>query len=86
MELSWDKRSSDTIALDGLFRGKVRTLGWIMPNAELGTHQWFKVSISALLSATYLPCEEVKYVTLREAMRALKGAATVLLIGRGYGT
>ena len=36
-------------------------------------------------STTRLPCEEAEYATLREAMRALKGTISVILIGRGYG-
>ena len=46
----------------------------------------YRVNISMRLSEEKLDCERMEFVTLREAMRALKATVTVLLIGRAYGT
>jgi hypothetical protein len=94
MELKWEKRSEGTIALVGMYKGKERTLGWVMPKLipkpwmvhDDETVEWHEVGIAGTLYGGVLPCEEVQYVTLRKAMRALKETVTVLLIGRSYGT
>lgn len=46
----------------------------------------YEVRISSAIAKDLMPCEEQNFVTLREAMRALKETVTVVLIGRGYGT
>ena len=46
----------------------------------------YRVHIAQALSEEKLDCEHAEYVTLRQAMRALKTTVTVLLIGREYGT
>ena len=89
MNLKWEKRSMNTIALTGVLKGKDRTLGWIMPKRWRFSHEedtgWIEVGIAGILHANTLPCEEVRYYSLRSAMRALKETVTVLLIGRSYG-
>lgn len=76
MRLKWKQGGGDDVDLfnDG------RLVGWID-----GDDHPYEVNISYSLSGDMMPCEEVKYVTLRQAMRALKETVTVLLIGRGYG-
>jgi len=44
----------------------------------------YEVRISSAIAKDLMPCEEQNFVTLREAMRALKATVTVLLIGREY--
>ena len=89
MELEWEKRDKYTVALTGVLKGKDRTLGWVMPKRWDFTSEavdWYEVGIAGVLHKGALPCEEVRYVTLRQAMRALRETVVVLLIGREYGT
>ena len=90
MDLKWEKRSHDTIALTGMFEDGITTLGWVMPKyanryVGHGQEKWLEVGIAGSLNLGTMPCEEQRFVTLRPAMRALKETVTVLLIGRGYG-
>lgn len=77
MRLKWKQGGGDDVDLfnDG------RIVGWVD-----GDNHPYEVHIIYSLAGDMLPCEKVKYVTLRQAMRALKETVTVLLIGRGYGT
>ena len=94
MELKWEKRDKYTsdkhaIALTGVLKGKDRTLGWVMPRGwgfSSGAADGYEIGIAGMLHKDAMPCEEVRYVTLRQAMRTLKETVTILLIGRGYGT
>jgi hypothetical protein len=52
---------------------------------ESSKGQHYEIWISPRFSEANMPCEETKYASLRDAMRALKETATVLVIGRGYG-
>lgn len=45
----------------------------------------YEVNVSVFLHEGHMHCEEVDYVSLRKAMRALKETVTVLLIGEAYG-
>jgi hypothetical protein len=54
-------------------------------NYEFKKKHTYTVHVLVNLSAEMMHCEEVEYVSLRKAMRALKETVTVLLIGRGYG-
>jgi len=42
----------------------------------------YEAKVSSTIAPELMPCEETNYVTLREAMRALKGTVAVVLIGR----
>jgi len=65
---------------------KVYSYGWIGPQTDYdGKTSGYRAWISTNLARDSMPCEEVEYVSLRKAMRALKETVTVLLIGRGYG-
>jgi len=46
----------------------------------------YEAKVASTIAPELMPCENAKYVTLREAMRALKGTVAVILIGRDYGT
>ena len=89
MELKWEKRDKHTIALTGVLKGKDRTLGWVMPkrrNFNSEAVDWCEVGIAGMLHKGVMPCEGTKFITVRQAMRALKETVTVLLIGRGHET
>ena len=51
-----------------------------------GVARPYEVHIIYTLAGDVMPCEGVKYVTLRQAMRSLKETVVILLIGREYGT
>ena len=76
MELRWGRGGGRDVDLfnDG------RLAGWV----DRDDHP-YEVHIVYSLAGDMLPCENAEYVTLRQAMRALKETVTVLLIGRGYG-
>jgi len=76
MELKWVQGGGDDVDLlnDG------RLAGWVD-----GDDHPYEVHIAYSLSGDMMPCEETEFVTLRQAMRALKETVTVLLIGREYG-
>ena len=76
MELKW--RKNDAFNVDLFNDG--RLAGWV--DSEVHPYE---VHIAYSLANDMMPCEEVKYVTLRQAMRALKETVVILLIGRGYG-
>lgn len=91
MKLEWVKRSNDTLALTGTLKGKEYTFGWLMPKRwsfnETGyVADWYEVGIAGMLHKGVMPCEDERYVTVRQAMRALHETVTVLLIGRGHET
>ena len=77
MRLKWVQGGGDDVDLfnDG------RLVGWID-----GDDRPYEVHIVHSLANDMMPCENAEYVTLRQAMRALKETVTVLLIGRDYGT
>jgi len=54
-------------------------------NDECTKRTVYTVHILVHLSPDLMDCEELEYVSLRKAMRALKETVTVLLIGRAYG-
>lgn len=53
-------------------------------NGKTTTRLVYNVHIRRHLSSDWMDCENVDYVSLRKAMRALKETVTVLIIGRGY--
>ena len=77
MELEWvrDKPDIDLYYEDDL-------VGWVRYHSD-GP---YTVTVSGCFGIATHPCEDQKYVTLREAMRALKATATVLLIGGHHET
>jgi hypothetical protein len=91
MELKWKwDDSGQEIYL--VTPGINRRHGYIEPvgetsyvNGEHTERTVYNVHILIHLSADLMDCEEVEYVSLRKAMRALKETVTVLLIGRSYG-
>ena len=81
MGLKWERDSEDfSTDLNLLNSGKLA--GWVRPH-RLGGYDVF---LASTIAPQTMPCEEVRYVTLREAMRTAKAIVTVILIGRGYGT
>ena len=76
MELKW--RAGPGKDLDLWANGKF--IAWVD-----GVARPYEVRITYTLAGDMMPCEEAKYVTLRQAMRALKETVTILLIGREYG-
>ena len=46
----------------------------------------YRVHIAQTLTVDMMPCEKENFVTLRQAMRAMRETVTVLLIGRAYAT
>mgnify|MGYP003653951786 CR=1 FL=1 len=76
MRLKWTNGGGGDVDLfnDG------RLAGWVD-----GEVRPYEVHISYSLASDMMPCENAEYVTLREAMRALKETVVVLLIGREYG-
>jgi hypothetical protein len=81
MELKWTRdKDNDDINLHYL--DKDRLVGWIRRFSD----GQYNVSVSSALGLEVWSCEEQKFVTLRQAMRALKETVTVLLVGRSYGT
>ena len=77
MELEW--RRGHGKDLDLWANGKF--IAWID-----GVARPYEVHIVHSLAGDVMPCEGVKYVTLRQAMRTLKETVVILLIGRDYGT
>jgi hypothetical protein len=75
MELKWKNGGGGDIELFNCGR----LVGWVDGDA-----QPYEVHIPFSLAGDMMPCENAKYVTLRQAMRALKETVVVLLIGRGY--
>ena len=77
MELRWGRGGGRDVDLfnDG------RLAGWVD-----GDVHPYEVHISYSVSGDMMPCENAKYVTLRQAMRSLKETVVILLIGREYGT
>ena len=55
-------------------------MGWVERQSN-----GYATFVAGTLERTRLPCEEAEYATLREAMRALKGTVSVILIGRAHG-
>ena len=53
-------------------------------NGKVTTTLVYNVQIRTHLSTDLMDCENVDYVSLRKAMRALKETVTVLLIGGHY--
>jgi hypothetical protein len=53
-------------------------------NYEFTKKTTYAVHILINLSVELMPCEDVEFVSLRQAMRALKETVTVLLIGKAY--
>ena len=77
MRLEWRRGHGKDVDLfnDG------RLAGWV----NRDDHP-YEVHIAHSLAKDMMPCENVRYVTLRQAMRALKETVVILLIGREYGT
>ena len=77
MRLKWKRGGGRDVDLfnDG------RLAGWVARDDHP-----YEVNLSYSLSGDMMPCENAKYVTLRQAMRALRETVVVLLIGRGYET
>lgn len=76
MRLKWTNGGGGDVDLfnDG------RLVGWVD-----GDVHPYEVHIAHSLSNDMMPCENAEYVTLRQAMRALKATVVILLIGREYG-
>ena len=53
-------------------------------NYEFTKKTTYTAHVLINLSAELMPCEDVEFVSLRKAMRALKETVTVLLIGKAY--
>ena len=81
MRLEWVRDGKDfDDDLDLLDSGTLA--GWVRPHP----HGGYSVFLASTIAPQTMPCEEVSYVTLRDAMRAAKAVVTVLLIGRAYET
>ena len=81
MELKWERVYDGGVDMLKLVNSTNHTMGWITQRVGL-----YGVSLAVGSGVEILECERQSYVTLREAMRALKAAAIVLTIGGAYGT
>jgi hypothetical protein len=93
MELKWERWNRGGVGpeLKLVTPGMVYPHGYIevfeherIENGKTTTWLVYNVQIRTTLSAELMDCENVDYVTLRKAMRALKETVTVLLIGGHY--
>ena len=77
MELEWKHSVGNDVDLfnDGKF------VAWVD-----GDVRPYRVQITYTLAGDMMPCENAEYVTLRQAMRALRETVTILLIGESYGS
>ena len=81
MELKWERVYDGGVDMLKLVNSTNHTMGWLTKRVGL-----YGVSLAVGNGVEILECEKQSYVTLREAMRALKAAAIVLTIGGAYGT
>ena len=82
MELKWERVYDGGVDMLKLVNSTNHTMGWL--TKHVGGK--YGVSLAVGSGVEILECEKQSYVTLREAMRALKAAAIVLTIGGAYGT
>ena len=82
MELKWSRSALDSDKRELRLYNHHRVVGWV----RLKETGFYRCHLSAHLGREVLFCETQEYVTLREAMRALKSTVTVILIGEIYGT
>jgi hypothetical protein len=83
MELKWERVHDGGVDMLKLVNSKHHTMGWL--TKHVGSSK-YGVSLAVGSGVEIMECEKRSYVTLREAMRALKAAAIVLTIGGAYGT